>query len=208
MIDALNDYLLSETVADRYVVLIIDEAQHLSPSVLEEIRMLSNLETARSKLLQIILVGQPELGEKLGRPGLRQLRQRIGLVANLRPLTYRETVQYMAHRLEVSGHKGQSIFTRPAVRKIYKASRGIPRLINVICDKTMLLGYGADAKRINQRLVAEVMKDWSVFSRGDVPPRVTLRTGRTRARRVVSRAPVGWTAAAVALWLLAVMLLL
>ena len=170
--------------------------------------MLSNLETARSKLLQIILVGQPELGEKLGRPGLRQLRQRIGLVANLRPLTYRETVRYVAHRLEVSGHKGRSIFTRPAVRKIYRASRGVPRLINVICDKTMVLGYGADAKQINRRLVAEVMRDWSVFGRGAVTSRVALRRGRTEARRMVPRGSVGWKAAAVVLGLLVAMLLL
>jgi general secretion pathway protein A len=98
MIDTLNDYLLKEAAAGRYVVIIIDEAQHLSPTVLEEVRMLSNLETARGKLIQILLVGQPELGEKLGRPELRQLRQRISLVAELKPLSYRAAASSRAAR--------------------------------------------------------------------------------------------------------------
>ena len=146
MIDTLNDYLLKEAAAGRYVVVIIDEAQHLSPTVLEEVRMLSNLETARGKLIQILLVGQPELGEKLGRPELRQLRQRISLVAELKPLSYEDTVRYITHRLEVAGREGGGLFSRRALKVIYRASGGIPRLVNVICDKALVLGYGAEAK--------------------------------------------------------------
>lgn len=187
MLDALNDFLLKESAAGRYVVLIIDEAQHLSPAVLEEIRLLSNLETAHGKLIQILLVGQPELGEKLGRPELRQLRQRIGLVAELQPLSYKETVQYVAHRLEVAGRTGQRIFTYGALRTIYRASGGIPRLINVICDKALLLGYGADARAIGRRLVKQVLKDWAPFRR-----RSLRSDARARSRPTVRRGIHSW----------------
>src|SRR5262245_33482380 len=163
MVDTLNEFLLREAAAGRYVVLIIDEAQHLSPTVLEEVRLLSNLETARGKLLQILLVGQPELGEKLGRPELRQLRQRIGLVAELQPLSYDDTVQYISHRLEVAGRTGGSVFSRRALRAIHRASGGIPRLVNVICDKALVLGYGAGAAVIKSRIIREVLKDWKPF---------------------------------------------
>lgn len=170
MVDTLNEYLLLETAAGRYVVLIIDEAQHLSSVVLEEIRMLSNLETASSKLLQIILVGQPELAEKLGSLNLRQLRQRISLVTELKPLTRDETVRYIAHRLEVAGHKGDGIFTRGALAGIYRVSEGIPRLINVICDQSLVMGYGAGAHRITRRIVKAVVKDRSAFCRSASSP--------------------------------------
>lgn len=170
MVDTLNEYLLLETAAGRYVVLIIDEAQHLSSVVLEEIRMLSNLETASSKLLQIILVGQPELAEKLGSLNLRQLRQRISLVTELTPLTFDETVRYIAHRLEVAGHKGDGMFTRGALAEIYRVSGGIPRLINVICDQSLVMGYGAGAHRITRRIVKTVVKDRSAFCRSASSP--------------------------------------
>jgi general secretion pathway protein A len=175
MISALSDYLLKEATAGRYVVLIIDEAQYLSRDVLEDLRMFSNVETAHSKLLQIILVGQPELGEKLGRPDLRQLRQRIGLVVQLQPLTVQETDQYITHRLQGAGHTGEKIFTPRALRRIYRASRGIPRLINVICDKALVLGYGADTRQITDRIVKEVIEDWSVFGASIVPSPKRLR---------------------------------
>lgn len=174
MINALNDFLLEETAAGRYVVVIIDEAQHLSAKVLEALRLLSNLETSRSKLLQILLVGQPELGKKLGRPDLRQVRQRIGVVAQLRSLTWEEACQYIEHRLTVAGYIGDKLFTRRALRKIYKASQGIPRLINVICDKALVLGYAEDVERIGGRIVKEVFKDWAVFNMENIvsPPEV------------------------------------
>lgn len=201
MVDTLNDYLLQEAAAGRYVVLIIDEAQHLSSTVLEEVRMLSNLETVSKKLLQIILVGQPELGEKLGSPNLRQLRQRIGLVAELKPLTCEETVRYITHRLEVAGHQGQTIFTRRALTGIYQASGGIPRLINVMCDKSLVLGYGADARRISRRIVKEAIKDRSVFVKSAASP-------APFSLRLVIGKPLKLAAAAMLLLLIGIGLLL
>jgi general secretion pathway protein A len=199
MIDTLNDYLLKEAAAGRYVVVIIDEAQHLSPAVLEEVRMLSNLETARGKLIQILLVGQPELGDKLGRPELRQLRQRISLVAELKPLSYEDTVQYITHRLEVAGREGGDLFSRRALKVIFRASGGIPRLVNVICDKALVLGYGAGAKVIKRRIIKEVLKDWRPFQRLAGP---TPRSrGRVLRRRVPNSRPLRRIAAAVALGL-------
>jgi general secretion pathway protein A len=199
MIDTLNDYLLKEAAAGRYVVVVIDEAQHLSPAVLEEVRMLSNLETARGKLIQILLVGQPELGDKLGRPELRQLRQRISLVAELKPLSYEDTVQYITHRLEVAGREAGGLFSRRALKVIFRASGGIPRLVNVICDKALVLGYGAGAKVIKSRLIKEVLKDWKPFQRLAGP---TPRSrGRVLRRRVPTSRPLRRIAAAVALGL-------
>src|SRR5262245_3170964 len=206
MIDTLNDYLLKEAAAGRYVVVIIDEAQHLSPTVLEEVRMLSNLETTRGKLIQILLVGQPELGEKLGRPELRQLRQRISLVAELKPLSYEDTAQYITHRLEVAGRTGGGVFSRRALRVIHRASGGIPRLVNVICDKALVLGYGASAAVIKRRIIKDVLKDWKSFQQ----PAAQSPRSRNRAalrRRAPSSRPLGRIAAAVALGLAAAALL-
>jgi len=201
MIDTLNDYLLKEAAAGRYVVVVIDEAQHLSPTVLEEVRMLSNLETARGKLIQILLVGQPELGEKLGRPELRQLRQRISLVAELKPLSYDDTVQYIAHRLEVAGREDGGLFSRRALKVIYRASGGIPRLVNVICDKALVLGYAASAKVIKSRIIKEVLKDWKPFQQRVAGPTPRSRGRAALRRRVPTSRPLRRIAAAVALGL-------
>ncbi len=198
MIDTLNDYLLKEAAAGRYVVVIIDEAQHLSPAVLEEVRMLSNLETARGKLIQILLVGQPELGEKLGRPELRQLRQRISLVAELKPLSYADTVQYIAHRLDVAGRADGGIFSDRALKIIHRASGGIPRLVNVLCDKALVLGYGAGAKVIKAKVIKQVLNDWKAFERPATPTGRARVRGVTRRRAPVSR-PLRRIAAAVAI---------
>ncbi len=200
MIDTLNDYLLKEAAAGRYVVVIIDEAQHLSPAVLEEVRMLSNLETARGKLIQILLVGQPELGEKLGRPELRQLRQRISLVAELKPLGYEDTVQYITHRLEVAGRDGGGVFSRRALKTIFRASGGIPRLVNVICDKALVLGYGAGSPVIKSKIIKEVLKDWKPFQR-PAGPTPRSRNRAVQRRRIPAGRPLRKIAAAVALGL-------
>src|SRR5262245_19237861 len=196
MIDTLNDYLLKEAAAGRYVVVIIDEAQHLSAAVLEEVRMLSNLETARGKLIQILLVGQPELGDKLSRPELRQLRQRISLVAELKPLSYPEAVQYVRHRLEVAGLSDPSIFTEGALKVIHRASGGIPRLINVLCDKALVLSYGEGSRRIKPRLIREVLKDWRPFER---PSAGSLRARAVARHRAPGHGAAGKIAAAVAI---------
>ena len=200
MIDTLNDYLLKEAAAGRYVVIIIDEAQHLSPTVLEEVRMLSNLETTRGKLIQILLVGQPELGEKLGRPELRQLRQRISLVAELKPLNYEDTVQYINYRLEVAGREGGGVFSRRALKTIYRASGGIPRLVNVICDKALVLGYGAETPVIKSKIIKEVLKDWQPFQRPATPTARSRSRGHAR-RRAAPSWPIRKIAAAVAIGL-------
>jgi type II secretory pathway predicted ATPase ExeA/phage tail protein X len=199
LIDALNDFLLQENAAGRRVVLIIDEAQHLPASVLEDIRMLSNLETARSKLLQIVLVGQPELGERLGQPNLRQLRQRIGLAAELKPLNRSDSAKYIKHRLGVAGCL-RPVFTPLALRTVYRKSGGIPRLINVMCDKALVLGYGANKRRIGRGIVKQVAQDWTVFrvsGRAASTPAPVRRNAERRIRRAPRGTRLGQVVAAV-----------
>ena len=140
-LDALNEFLLHEAIIGNDVALFIDEAQDLDDDLLEQVRLLSNLETDQSKLLQIVLLGQPELRGKLEQKNLMQLRQRITVRYHLSPLSREETEAYIQHRLRVAGADGRPIFTPWAVRKIYGYSRGVPRLINAVCDKTLLCGF-------------------------------------------------------------------
>lgn len=140
-LESLNQYLLEQLSVGHDVILIIDEAQDLSMELLEQIRLLSNLETPTRKLLQIVLVGQPELGEKLDQKDLRQLRQRITVRYHLSPLSFDETKVYIHHRLGVSSRTARLSFNRAAFRSIYRYSQGIPRLINAACDKILLYGY-------------------------------------------------------------------
>lgn len=137
----LNNYLLEQATAGNDVVLIIDEAQDMSPDLLEEVRLLSNLETASRKLLQIVLVGQPELREKIDRNDLRQLRQRITVRYHVKPLSFDEMRSYILHRLAACTGNGAPTFNWLALRAIYTYSGGIPRLINAACDKLLLYGY-------------------------------------------------------------------
>ena len=154
--DALHRYLLDNHERGRKTVLMIDEAQHLDFDVLEQIRLLTNLETNDEKLLQIILIGQPELTEKLSRPELRQLNQRITARYNLQPLNLQETTAYIRHRLEIAGLRaGVSLFESSAVKQIHSLTRGIPRLINVLCDRALLGAYGQQRSRVNKKLIAE-----------------------------------------------------
>ncbi len=154
--DALHRYLLSNHEAGRKTVLMIDEAQHLDFDVLEQIRLLTNLETDEEKLLQIILIGQPELSEKLARPELRQLNQRITARYDLQPLNAQETAAYIRHRLEVAGLPGgRELFPMAVVREIHRCSRGIPRQINLLCDRTLLGAYGRKQNTINRQLVRD-----------------------------------------------------
>lgn len=152
MIDRLNKQLLLAHAEGRRIVLIVDEAQTLSPDLLEQVRLLTNLETAKKKLLQIILIGQPELRELLDRLQMRQIAQRITGRYHLEPLTYRDTALYVEHRLKIAGAQ-RPIFTRSAIRQLYRRSRGIPRLINVVADRALLAAYTQDRTRINGRLV-------------------------------------------------------
>ncbi|MBI2466962.1 MAG: AAA family ATPase [Candidatus Rokubacteria bacterium] len=154
LVDALYRHLLEAHERGRRTVLVIDEAQDLAPEVLEEIRLLTNLETSTEKLLQVILIGQPELVSLLDRPGLRQVAQRVTARYHLTPLSRAETRAYIRHRLEVAGGSG-SLFTEAAVREIYRLSRGVPRLINVICDRTLLGAYVEDERRPDARTVRQ-----------------------------------------------------
>jgi len=150
--DALNQHLLSTHAAGRRTVLIVDEAQNLAPAVLEQVRMLTNLETAKQKLLQIILIGQPELRELLGRNDLRQLAQRITGRYHLEPLTREESAQYVEHRLRVAGALGE-VIDNAAKKEVFRLSQGVPRLINVICDRALLGAYSQESRIITKRLI-------------------------------------------------------
>jgi general secretion pathway protein A len=148
LVDKLYQYLLDAHSRGRRTVLIIDEAQDLAPDVLEQIRLLTNLETSTRKLLQIILIGQPELIRMLGREDLRQLAQRVVARYHLRPFSAEDTRAYIRHRMEVAGQKGK-IFSEAAMRRVHLASRGIPRLINAICDRALLGAYAQDKHRVD-----------------------------------------------------------
>ncbi len=159
LIDVLNAFLLGETEKGKNVVIVIDEAQNLSFPVLEQIRMLSNLETDKEKLLQIVLVGQPELRQKLGLARLRQLNQRISVRHHLVPLTKKEMSGYIYHRLKVAGSKGNIYFTKGAMDELYRCSQGIPRMINVICDQVLLVGYVENSKKITHEMVLKAISE-------------------------------------------------
>jgi general secretion pathway protein A len=148
----INRFLLQQFEHGKDTVLIIDEAQDLTVELLEQVRLLSNLETDERKLLQIVLMGQPELRARLNEHGLRQLRQRITIRYHLNPLKRGEIGQYVQHRLQVSGANGAPYFTRAALWRIYNYSKGIPRLINAICDKCLLAGYVERRDKIDFRM--------------------------------------------------------
>jgi len=152
LIDALNRHLLAAHADGRRTILVVDEAQNLAPDVLEQVRLLTNLETSKEKLLQIILIGQPELRDLLARNDLRQLAQRITGRYHLEPLSRDETAMYIEHRLKVAGALGE-IFDTVAKREVFRLSQGVPRLINVICDRALLGAYGAERRRVGRGLV-------------------------------------------------------
>ena len=159
-LDALNVFLLKNFVAGKNTILMIDEAQNLSHPVLEQIRMLSNLETVREKLIQIVLLGQPELRQTLTLPSLRQLNERISVRYYLGPLPRADIGPYIAHRLATAGAAHpEEIFPPESYGLIYRYSRGIPRRINAICDRALLIAYGSGKWRIDLRLVRAALKD-------------------------------------------------
>jgi putative secretion ATPase (PEP-CTERM system associated) len=155
----LNDFLIDQYARGNKPTLIIDEAQNLTPHLLEEIRMLSNLETDDAKLLQIILVGQPELRKTLAMPSLLQLRQRISIYCHIHPLTRHEVEEYILHRLEVAGNREAVRFSGESVDIIFTYSRGIPRLINIICDFLMLSAFAEETTDIDKELVQDIIGD-------------------------------------------------
>jgi putative secretion ATPase (PEP-CTERM system associated) len=159
MLKALGEFLVNERTSGRVVLLLIDEAQNLSLPALEEIRMLSNLETEKSKLLQIVLVGQPDLRDKLDRPELEQLRQRISVSYHLDPLDADETEHYINHRLARASVGAPMVFPTGVTERIHARSGGIPRLINVIADAALVFGYGEEKYEVDAELVDEVIAD-------------------------------------------------
>jgi general secretion pathway protein A len=175
--DTINAFLLRELAANHNVALIIDEAQNLKPSVLEQIRLLSNLETEKEKLLQIVLVGQPELAEILDRESLRQLKQRISLRYHVASLEPGEVGEYIEHRLRVAGGDGRIQWAPEALTFIYSYSRGIPRLINVLCDKALLAGYIAETFVIDATNIRRAIEDTECR----LPARATEQTSEVLA---------------------------
>ena len=157
--DQLNQFLLEQKRARRRVLLIVDEAQNLAPETLEEIRLLSNLETSTSKLIQILLFGQPELDDKLDSHDLRQLRQRISVRWSLGSLTSAETREYVRHRLRIAAESDPEIFSSRALAEVHRRARGIPRLVNLLCDRALLAGYAAGQKRIGPDLVSVAARE-------------------------------------------------
>jgi general secretion pathway protein A len=149
ILQILNYFFLDEMAKGRDVVLIIDEAQNLTAELLEQVRLISNLETDDRKLLQIVLMGQPELRDLLNEHSLRQIRQRITVRYHLSPLRLAEVKQYIQHRLHISGANGSPHFSTAAIWRVFKYSKGIPRLINAVCDKCLLAGFVQQCDRIN-----------------------------------------------------------
>jgi general secretion pathway protein A len=158
-LDLLNRFLLEQAEAGNDVVLLIDEAQDLEPELLEQVRLLSNLETDQRKLLQIVLIGQPELREKLDQRGLRQLRQRITVRYHLKPLNRFETERYIHHRLRVAGADGRPTFSPWAIRRVHSYAQGVPRLINAVCDKALLYGYVNGTYDLKARAVGRAIRE-------------------------------------------------
>ena len=167
-VDALNEFLLRTHAVGQNNVLIIDEAQNLSPDVLEQLRLLTNLETSERKLLQIILIGQPELRTMLARPELEQLAQRVIARFHLEALSETETEQYIRHRLAVGGMTRSVPFERQALRRIHQLSRGVPRRINLLCDRSMLGAYASGKNRVDEDIVEKAARE--VFDPGELPP--------------------------------------
>jgi len=159
LLSNLNEYLLTQAHRGHNVVLIIDEAQNLKPNVLEEVRMLSNLETETDKLIQIVLIGQPELKLKLGLHQLEQLRQRVAIYFHLAPLSFEEMQEYILHRLKVAGRGPREYFAPEAMRLVHEFSNGVPRLINQICDFALLTAYADGHTTVDEYVMREAIGD-------------------------------------------------
>ena len=179
----LNRYLIDRLEKGLQTLLIVDEAQNLSEALLEEIRMLSNLETPQSKLLQIMLVGQPELAEKLERPQLRQLRQRVELRHSIRALHAQETASYVRERQRVAGHPRGDVFTAAAERTVYRFSRGIPRVINVLADNALIVAFSRQSTRVSGQMVEDAARDLGLGENAAEPKVGRGRGGAEREAR-------------------------
>ncbi|HEY2992204.1 MAG TPA: AAA family ATPase [Methylomirabilota bacterium] len=182
----LNEFLIDQHRSGMSPVLVIDEAQNLSIETLEAVRLLSNFETTSQKLMQILLVGQPELRDKLNAPELRQLKQRIGLRCHIGPLSPEETRLYIRHRLRIAGATDAGIFTDAAIQRITEYSQGIPRVINIVCDHCLLSGYADSKRRIDSNVVDEAVE---YLEEGERP-----EWKRSRQTRLVPSRSTVWAA--------------
>ncbi|MBA3058658.1 MAG: AAA family ATPase [Gammaproteobacteria bacterium] len=192
-IDALNAFLLQRHASGQSSVLIIDEAQNLQAEVLEQLRLLTNLETNERKLLQIVLIGQPELRTLLARPELEQLAQRVIARFHLDALSAAESNQYIAHRLAVAGHSGALPFDRPALQRIHRLARGVPRRINLLCGRSLLGAWASGAARVNRRVVDKAASE--VFGPNPAPPPLARRRSAYALGALglaISAALAGW----------------
>ena len=170
LIDRLNDHLMTLSMTGRTAVLVIDEAQNLPLPVLEQIRLLSNLETSKTKLLQIVLAGQLGLRELLASPHLSQLAQRVSVRYTLQPLNVKEVGRYLDHRLRIAGSAGDIVVSDAAVQRIYRYSQGVPRLVNLVCDRALLAGYTQRTSNIGPELIERAADTLDLARRGASPP--------------------------------------
>lgn len=168
MLAELERLLLERRARDETTVLVVDEAQSLSLELLEEIRLLANIETDNEKLLSVIIAGQPELADRLNAQELRQLKQRVALRCELRPLTHTETEAYVSGRIRAAGGVASQVFTREAVSLLYEAAHGLPRTINVLADNALLGGFAAGVKPVGRELVLEVCRDFDLLGGVDI----------------------------------------
>jgi len=159
LLQELNGFLLAQKAAGRSVVLVMDEAQNLSAEVLEQLRLISNLETETDKLIQIVLSGQPELLSILARDELRQLNQRITVRYHLLPMGYDSTRRYIDHRMELAGRFRAAEFTNAALKRVFRFSGGVPRLVNIVCDRALLIGYSEEERVISGAMVAQAVSE-------------------------------------------------
>jgi len=196
----LNGFLLQEVRAGRKFVLVIDEAQNLSEEALERVRLLSNFETPRTKVMQIVLAGQPELADKLMRPSLEQLRQRISTICRLQPLSAEETHAYIKHRLDTAGYLGEPLFTKEALDLITEASHGIPRTINNLCFNALSLCCALRRRQVNGAIAAEAVSDQQLIAdsrrvapaSAEAPASATAEVGAREPAARRQRARPGW----------------
>jgi len=190
LLSKLNAYLTYNITQDETLAIIIDEAQNLPNKLMEEFRLLSNLETSKQKLLQILLVGQPELEEKLNSQDLRQLKQRIGIRRKIKPLNPKEREEYIDHRLKIAGSSSKNVFSSDAISAISKYSEGIPRVINIICDNALLIGYSHSLKKITGKIVKEVIEDLDNGIEEETPsiatPPPVIHEGKTFSRKTLA----------------------
>jgi general secretion pathway protein A len=189
LLATLNSFLVEQYAAGRKVILVIDEAQNLSNRVLEEVRLLSGVETTKDKTLRIILAGQPELGEKLNAPELQQLAQRVRLRFHLTPLSKKETRAYVAHRLGVAGAGGRRIFSPEAVDLVYRQTRGVPRLVNTLCDTAMMAAFALDKDTVDTAEVVAALEELRWTEQAGEAGRATRAAGPDSAAALPAEEP-------------------